>query len=189
MTSVKFVWKCLSAEHREVHQAHPDVNVVKGYVGAFLDEVDLLRGQKPKPCRYRGKFYDHALASHVVKDLKNLKWHDLGLAHFRTRSLEHNNRHLKALYSRVPAGGDTMHHVARIEIVWRRLFAMNRMLRRSCNKQMNTAERVRELLEAFPSDCEPNSDTGSETSIESGGSVPCNDSGEGCSVPDQFVTP
>jgi hypothetical protein len=50
MTSVKSVWKCLSAVHREVHQAHPDVDVVKGYVGAFLDEVDLLRGQNtPKP--------------------------------------------------------------------------------------------------------------------------------------------
>jgi hypothetical protein len=42
MTSVKSVWKCLSAVHREVHQAYPDVDVVKGYVGAFLDEVDLL---------------------------------------------------------------------------------------------------------------------------------------------------
>jgi hypothetical protein len=64
MTSVRSVWKCLSAVHREVHQAHPDVDVVKGYVRAFLDEVDLLRGQNtPKPCRYRGKFYDDALAS------------------------------------------------------------------------------------------------------------------------------
>jgi type II secretory pathway component PulJ len=82
-----------------------------------------------------------------------------------------------------------MHRVARIEIVWRRLFAMNRMLRRSCYKQMNAEEKVRELLEVSPSDCEPNSDTDSETSVESGSSVPCDDSGEGRSVPDQFVTP
>jgi hypothetical protein len=92
MTSVKSAWKCLSAVHREVHQAHPDVDVVKGYVDAFLDEVDLLRGQNtPKPCRYRGKSYDHALASHVVKDFENLRGHDLGLVHFCTRSLEHYN--------------------------------------------------------------------------------------------------
>jgi hypothetical protein len=173
-----FVWKCLSAVHREVHQAHPDVDVVKGYVGAFLDEVDLLQGQNtPKPCQYWGKFYDHALASHVVKDLENLKGHDLGHVHFCTRSLEHNNRPLKALYSRIPAGGDLMHHVTRIEIVWRRLFAMNRMLRRSCYKQMNAEEKVRELLEASHSDCESNSDTNSELSVESVGSVPCDDSG------------
>jgi hypothetical protein len=31
VTSVKSVWKCLSAVHREVHQAQPDVDVVKGY--------------------------------------------------------------------------------------------------------------------------------------------------------------
>jgi hypothetical protein len=98
MTSVKSVWKCLSAVHRGVRQAHPDVHLVKGYVGALLHEVDLLRGQNtPNPCRYRGKFYDHALASHVVKDLENLKGHDLGLVQFCTRSLEHNNRPLKAL--------------------------------------------------------------------------------------------
>jgi hypothetical protein len=109
MTSVKSVWKCLSAVHREVHQAHPDVDVVKGYVGAFLHEVDLLRGQNtPKPCRYRGKFYAHALASHTVKDLENLKGHDLGLVHFCTRSSEHNKRPLKASYSRILAGGDLM---------------------------------------------------------------------------------
>jgi hypothetical protein len=40
----------------------------------------------------------------------------------------------------------------------RRLLAMNRMLRCSCNKQMNAVEKVRELVEAPPSDCEPNSD-------------------------------
>jgi hypothetical protein len=83
-----------------------------------------------------------------------------------------------------------MHHVARIEIVWRRLFAMNRMMRRSRHKQMmNAEEKFRELLEASPSDCEPNCDTHSETSVESGGSVPCDDSGEGRCVPDQFATP
>jgi hypothetical protein len=164
--------------------------LLKAYVGAFLDEEDLLRGQNtPKPCRYRGKFYDHALASHVVKDLENLKGHDLGPIHFCTRSLEHNNRPLKALYSRTPAGGDPMHHVVRIEIVWRRLFEMKRMLRRFCYKQMNAEEKLRELLEASPSDCERNSDTDLETCVESGGSIPCDDPGEGRSVPDQFVTP
>jgi hypothetical protein len=66
---------------------------------------------------------------------------------------------------------------------------MNRMLRRSCYKQMNAEEKVRELLEASPSDCEPNSDTDSESLVESGGSVPCEDSGEGRSVRDRFVTP
>jgi hypothetical protein len=91
-TSVKSVWKCLSAVHREVHQAHPDVDVVKGYVSVFLREVDVLRSQDtPKPCRYRGTFYDHALASHVVKDLEILKGHNLGHVHFCTRSLEHNS--------------------------------------------------------------------------------------------------
>jgi hypothetical protein len=66
---------------------------------------------------------------------------------------------------------------------------MNRILRRSCYKQMNAEEKVRELLEASPSNCEPNSDTDSATSVESGGSVPCDDPGEGRSVPDQVVTP
>jgi hypothetical protein len=193
VTSVKSVWKCLSAVHREVHQAHPDVDVVKGYVSVFLREVDVLRSQDtPKPCRYRGKFYDHALASHVVKDLENLKGHDLGLVHFCTRSLEHNNRPLKALYSRIPAGGDPMQRSARIEIVYKRLFAMNRMLRRSCYKQMDSEDKMRELLEASSSDSEPlepNSDTDSESSVESGGSGPSHNFGEGCSVPDQFATP
>jgi hypothetical protein len=91
--------------------------------------------------------------------------------------------------TRISAGDDPMHHVTRIEIVWRRLLAMNRMLRCSCYKQMNAEEKVRELLKASPSDCEPNSDTDSETSFESGGSVPCDDSLEGRSVPDHFVTP
>jgi hypothetical protein len=65
---------------------------------------------------------------------------------------------------------------------------MNRMLRHSCYMQMNAEENVRELLQASPCDCERNSDTDSETSAGSGGSFPCDDSGEGRSVPDQFVT-
>jgi hypothetical protein len=42
MTSVKSAWKCLSSVNREVHQAHPAVDVVMGYIRAFLHEVDLL---------------------------------------------------------------------------------------------------------------------------------------------------
>jgi hypothetical protein len=80
-----------------------------------------------------------------------------------------------------------MQRAARIEIVYKRLFAMNRMLRRSCYKQMDSEDMTRELLEASSSDSEPNSDTDSESSVESGGSGPSHNVGEGRSVPDQFT--
>jgi hypothetical protein len=66
------------------------------------------------------------------------------------------------------------------------------MLRRSCYKQIDSEDKMRELLEASSSDSEPlepNSDTDSESSVESGGSGPSHNFGEGCSVPDQFATP
>lgn len=160
MSSVRAVWRCLAAVHREVHQAHPNVDAVKVHVGKFLHEVDFLRSTAtPKPCRYRGRFYDHALASHVVKDLEVLHGHDLGLVHLCTRSLEHNNRPLKSLYQRIPSGGAPSQQSSgscRIEIVWKRLFAMNKMLRRSCYKQMNLEDETRELLD----DCGGSESTG-----------------------------
>jgi hypothetical protein len=51
---------------------------------------------------------------------------------------------------------------------------------------------MRELLGASSSDSEPlepNSDTDSESSVESGGSGPSHHFGEGRNVPDEFATP
>jgi hypothetical protein len=103
---LKNVFCALSEVHKQVSSANPSIPALQRARDVFSVSVDVFEKQTtPLPCRYRLKFYDHAVLEHVVPMSKQLKSKGLSLAVVSSKFLEANNKVVKAVMRRLPGGG------------------------------------------------------------------------------------
>lgn len=96
----------LSTVHKQVSIPNPDLQALRAAKTAFLSRVKTFEFEgTPAPCRYRLKFYDHAVISHVCDMSAALKEQGLSLAVVSSKFLEANNKVVKAVMRRLPGGG------------------------------------------------------------------------------------
>jgi hypothetical protein len=94
----------LSTVHKQVSIPNPDLQALRAAQMAFLSRVESVEGT-PAPCRYRLKFHDHTVISHVCDMSAALKEQGLSLAVVSSKFLEAKNKVVKAVMRRLPGGG------------------------------------------------------------------------------------
>jgi hypothetical protein len=106
MRVLKAVLDTLSEIHRQLSIPEPDLEVLSAAVETLKNQVGTfeLHGTRA-PCRYRLKFYDHAVMAHVCDMAAVLKANGLSLALVSSKFLDANKTVVKAIMARLPGGG------------------------------------------------------------------------------------
>jgi hypothetical protein len=95
-----------------------------------------------RTCRYRLKFYDHAVINHIVDMSKVLKERGLSLAVVSSKFLEANNKVVKAIMRRLPGWGRHTGSCAHLPLVQglKRCIAASRVCRVELYKSIQNEE-------------------------------------------------
>jgi hypothetical protein len=107
LQDLKGVMEALASIHQQLSLPEPNIGVLEDAVKAFAKHVKSFADDPttPAPCRYRLKFYDHAILSHIVPMSKTLKTQGLSLSKVSSTFLEANNKVVKSVMQRLPGGG------------------------------------------------------------------------------------
>lgn len=100
------VFAALSEVHKQVSIPKPSMSTMRKASHEFASSVKIFEFEgTPQPCRYRLKFYDHAVIDHILDMSKLLQKQGLSLAIVSSKFLEANNKVVKAVMRRLPGGG------------------------------------------------------------------------------------
>jgi hypothetical protein len=140
---LKGVFAALSVVHKQVSIPDPDLDAMQKASQSFASCARTFEfGGTPRPCRYRLKFYDHAVINHIVDMSKVLKERGLSLAVVSSKFLEANNKVVKAIMRRLPGGGRHTGSCAHLPLVQglKRCIAASRVRRLELYKSIQNKE-------------------------------------------------
>lgn len=119
VADLKTLWEALALVHQQVQKATPDMQALKDAVDAYRKTISTFVDNEciPAPCRYRIKYYDHAIMEHVVPQSEMLLGMGLSLGKLSSTFLEANNKAVKAVMRRLPGGGQSRASNAHLPLV------------------------------------------------------------------------
>jgi hypothetical protein len=99
------VFAALLEVHKQVSIPKPSMSTMRKASHEFASSVKFFEFEgTPQPCRYRLKFYDHAVIDHILDMSKLLQKQGLSLAIVSSKFLEANYKVVKAVMRRLPGG-------------------------------------------------------------------------------------
>lgn len=145
VNDLKSTLEALGRVHQQVSIAKPDVAVMEQAVKQFgVSHKRFTSPQCLAPCRYRMKFYDHAILQHLLEQTRELGKFGMSLAMVSSKFLEANNKVVKAVMRRLPGGGRSRAGHAHLPLVQglKRCIAMATIGRPKLYKHMMEEEDI-----------------------------------------------
>lgn len=121
------LWDGLAAVHKAVDSWNPDLAALEATVTALQATQQWFYDRKQlRPFRALEKWYDHAVAVHVIDQMKRLSKRGFSLVSVSSRFLEHLNKTMKAVAQRLPGGGKAREGEAHLPTVqaFKKVFAV-----------------------------------------------------------------
>ena len=120
------LWDGLAAVHAAVDRHNPDLLNLQPVVAELGVVQQWFYGNKVRPFRSTEKWYDHAVQHHIISQMRGLQAKGMSLVAVSSRFLEHLNKTVKGIASKLPGGGVKRANYAEEAVVqtYKKLFAV-----------------------------------------------------------------